>query len=175
MTDELNIQWLQIEEAKARFLAYLENWDKDRLQASPDSCWSALQIVEHLITSETGTLEYLKKKTQTAPELMHPAGQAEAQAARKLSLALKSDERWKAPDILPQPSGNFPMSMLQAAWSDLRVQWKAFLDELPADYYDKQVFKHPLAGRLNMEQTLDFVCHHIDHHVHQLRRLAQKV
>lgn len=160
-----------MEEAKASFLSMIASWPTERLMASPDEGWNALQIVEHLIMSENGTLEYLNRKAQAAAEELEAAGEQEAEVSRKLNLALKSDQRWEAPAVLAPPRGDQPLTRLEEQWSDLRGRWKKFLEELPEAYHNKKMFRHPLAGRLNIEQTLSFVEHHIKHHVHQLRRL----
>lgn len=171
MNNDVKAAWLKMEEAKVLFLSMLSNWPTDRLMATPGEGWSALQIVEHLIMSENGTLEYLRRKSQAPATELEPAGEQEAEVSRKLNLALKSDHRWEAPPVLAPPRGDQSLEHLVEQWSVLRSQWKRFLDELAPDYYDKKMFRHPLAGRLNLEQTLSFVEHHIRHHVHQLRRL----
>lgn len=173
MNNDLKAAWIKMEEAKSSFLAMIEAWSDDQLLANPNDGWSALQIVEHLIMSENGTLDYLKRKSQAPAAELEAAGEQEAEVSRKLNLALKSDQRWEAPAVLAPPRGDESLDRLIEQWSHLRVQWKKFLEELSPEYYDKKMFRHPLAGRLNMEQTLSFVEHHIRHHVHQLRRLQE--
>jgi hypothetical protein len=37
------------------------------------------------------------------------------------------------------------------------------------------VFKHPLVGRLDMTNTLEFLSNHIQHHMYQLERIKRRV
>lgn len=173
MNNDVKAAWLKMEEAKTSFLSMLSSWSTERLMAAPKEGWSVLQIVEHLIMSENGTLDYLRRKAQAPAAELESAGEQEAEVSRKLNLALKSDQRWEAPPVLAPPRGDQPLERLIEQWSDLRAQWKKFLDELTPEYYDKKMFRHPLDGRLNIEQTVSFVEHHIRHHVHQLRRLQE--
>ena len=173
MNENIKAIWLQIEKEKAEFLGMLEHWTPEQLQFKPDGGWNAIQVMDHIITSEFGTLSYMKKKTQAKPEELTQAEDDSKENSDKLNNALISDRQWKAPDILPHPTDEdgFETKMLQ--WSKVRQSFFAFLDELAPDYYEKQIFKHPFAGRLNLEQTLGFVLNHIVHHKHQIHRIQE--
>jgi len=134
----------------------------------PESGWSPLQALEHLLTSEQGVLRYCQKKT-LAPAIELPLKTEEnKQRSRHLNNRLKSDERYERPQGLPSPSGDKSLAEYAAHWQSLRDDWKQFLDEIPAEYHDRLVFKHPFAGRLSLGQTLEFMTNHIAHHFRQL-------
>ena len=57
-------------------------------------------------------------------------------------------------------------------WSGMAKKIDEFVENLDEDYYERQVFKHPYAGRLNLYQTLEFLANHYHHHQHQLRRMG---
>lgn len=173
MNAELNNAWMKLERSKEHFLGLLNAWSAERLAERPNNGWSALQVVEHLITSENGTLEYLRKKTLAPPEALPEAGDKEAETSRKLNLALKSEHRWEAPPILASPGGGYSLEQLLTTWGNLREDWSAFLHDLGDDYNHKVLFRHPLAGYLSLMQTLAFLDHHIEHHVHQIRRIVK--
>ncbi len=161
-----------LENRKNAFLDLFAGWSDERLGARPEGGWSALQVVEHLITSEHGTLAYLQKKTLAPAETLTVAGETEAQTARRLMLALKSDQKWEAPQVLAPPSGEFSLDRMSTMWHELRRGYEGLLQNLDPAYDYRLVFQHPVAGKLSLLQTLDFLEHHIQHHVHQIRRIV---
>lgn len=175
MNQELKSAWLRMEQSKENFLKLLEGWSSDQLSRAPEDGWNALQVVEHLVMSEHGTLSYVQRKMQAPPQELEIAGEVEAGTSRNLNLALKSDERWQAPPVLAPPSGDHSIDSLLTSWSDIRKNWEKLLNEIDDDYLDKKLFRHPLAGRLTLTQTLSFVEHHVIHHVHQIRRIATAI
>jgi len=45
-----------------------------------------------------------------------------------------------------------------------------FIDSVSEDYIDKEVYKHPLGGRLSLTGMLEFFDSHFDHHSKQIFR-----
>ncbi|MEO0405148.1 MAG: hypothetical protein AAF193_09785, partial [Bacteroidota bacterium] len=91
--------------------------------------------------------------------------------SKELNGKLRSDNRWKAPDVLPEPRGEMPFSELKEKWIKTGHGFNQFVHNFPMEHQDKLVFKHPLYGRLTMLQTLQFTAEHIVHHEHQIRRI----
>lgn len=173
MNNELRGAWQLMEDARLNYLALLHAWTDERLAQQPNGGWNALQVTEHLIASEYGTLQYLMKKTQASAHELEPSDEQTAEASRKLNLALKSDLKWEAPNVLAPPSGQHSLPSLISRWEELRSAWFSLLSTLDEAYIHRQVFRHPIAGRLDLVQTLAFVENHIHHHVHQIRRIVQ--
>ena len=38
-------------------------------------------------------------------------------------------------------------------------------------YTEKLIFKHPYAGRIDLDQTVAFLANHIEHHMYQIQRI----
>ena len=163
----------QLKNEKDKFVSELKNWSSDQLSWAENDEWNALKILEHVITSEHGTLAYLKKKTQAAAEDIPVAG--DLQNARELNEALISDKKWKAPEVLPVPQGNSTLDEQAQYWEILRMKVNVFFKGLDASYHNRLIFNHPLAGRLDTEQTLEFMINHIVHHGHQIKRLKARL
>jgi hypothetical protein len=51
----------------------------------------------------------------------------------------------------------------------------AFLDNLPAEYADKEVYRHPFAGRMSLAGMLSFFEAHFINHRRQLYRALRVV
>lgn len=154
----------------------LSNWsEKDLTFKKDEDSWSALQILEHLIVSEVGTLRYLTKKTKAPFQTIPPTLLQEEKNSAELNEALISDKKWKTPPVMPEPRGTKSVAEQVAKWNELRGKYDVFLKELPKEYYKLQIFKHPIAGRLNLKQTLEFLNKHLLHHKHQLNRLKKEL
>jgi hypothetical protein len=159
-------------QAKNRFVNDLNSFSEKGLSATgANGGWNPVQICEHVITSEYGTLNYMKKKILGGWESLELTGASNSKAASQLHDSLISDKRWTAPAVLPEPLGQTDLDELLDNWTALRVKYDVFLDKLPVEFYDRLLFKHPYAGRLNLWQTMDFLTHHIYHHMHQLDRV----
>lgn len=175
MNDKLKEQWLELEAAKSEFLSIIEAWDESNLRQSPNEGWNALQVMNHIMISEFGTLGYLQKKTSGDAADIPVAGEGSFESASKLNEALKSDRKWAAPAVLPDPSDEDDFHVAVAKWSKLRQKLGMFLENLDSAYHDKEIFRHPFAGRINLEQTMQFLTNHIVHHKHQLHRIKAEL
>lgn len=161
--------------AKGMILRELQQWSPLELRTPSDQgAWNALQVVRHIIISEKGTLAYLLKKTSSGPEGIEKSNSESKQSGEKLQKALKASEKWKAPQVLPDPE-SIDLASSASYWGELRDQYDIFLNNLDPAFYDLQVFKHPLAGRIDLYDTLDFLSNHIQHHMYQLERIKRNV
>ena len=175
MNPELSSLIDRLQAEKAAFVQHIESHSPEERAAHPESGWNMLQVMEHVITSEQGTFGYLEKKTQAPHEELPLTDEAMSENGDKLKKALLSDSRWKAPQVLPDPTGAQSFENMSTYWDNLRNQYFKFLNELDEHYYDRQVFKHPFSGRLNLYQTLEFQINHIVHHGYQIERLKTSI
>lgn len=175
MTEETKDLLQALEAAKNRALDYLRGLTVSQIQQSPAGEWSMVQVIEHILFSETGTLGYMVKKTSSGFEELADVTDAERFAGNALVRRLKSDERYKAPAVLPDPEGNSNFEELETKWSALRVKLNEFVEAFPDTFLNKLVFKQPAAGMITLHDTLRFLTHHIEHHYAQLERLKAQV
>ena len=133
--------------------------------------WSALQVMQHLMRSEELSMRYLQKKLRYQPEL-RKAGPAAALRSRLLRFYLRLPFKFKAPAPVDAPTFEADVSLEELAgrWKANRRELRAFLDGLPDDTYDKEVYKHPFAGRLTLTGMVDFFDGHFQRHRQQIRR-----
>lgn len=168
---ELIAHWEAMENAKRAIVTELDQWSAENHLKQPEGGWSASQMIEHLLASEWGTLGYMKKKTSSGFEAIELAGAENAQSSQALNNRLASGERYKAPAVLPDPVGATDWGTQKKQWDAMRVDFEQFLNQLTPEFFDRLVFRQPLAGPLNLFQTLEFVKHHIEHHQPQLERI----
>ena len=165
----------RLQSEKAAFIQQIESLTAEERGQFPESGWNMLQVMEHVITSEQGTFGYLEKKTQAPYSEIPLTDETMQQNGEKLKDALLSDNRWKAPQVLPDPTGAQSFENMSTYWDNLRSQYFKFLEDLDEQYYKRQVFKHPFSGRLNLFQTLEFQINHIVHHGYQIDRIKAEI
>jgi hypothetical protein len=133
--------------------------------------WSIAMILTHLVTSERLSLGYMKKKSlgiDTAGE----TGWAESIKSLLLTISQHLPFRFKAPKaVLESTPPALSFESLTKEWSTLRAELIAFVETIEQKHIHKKIYKHPVAGRLNIIQALRFSREHIIHHLPQIKRL----
>ncbi|NNF01636.1 MAG: DinB family protein [Bacteroidia bacterium] len=163
----------QLETTKADFLKKISNLDQDQLSWSPsEDKWSIDQVIHHLVLAEQATLIYMNKKIQAADSM-----KVEKFKSRRNLLTLQIffgfPLKWKVPETFIQPKSTFSNEELKKEWAAVREELKQFIEKNAGETLDMNIFRHPLAGRMNMQNTLQFMKLHIKHHSKQVDRIAR--
>jgi hypothetical protein len=140
-------------------------------QQPSDSSWSVCQVFEHILQSETGTLGYMLKKSSSGWDALENEGDEQAKNGQALSQRLLSDEKYKAPAILPEPPNTTSFAQFEIAWPQLRRQLTEFVLSVDPKYHNKLVFKQPFAGMLTLSSTTAFLANHFKHHLPQIQTI----
>lgn len=138
------------------------------------SGWSVIQVISHLQMSEQGSLQYMQKKLQAGKD-MPDSGTINQLKMSLMNLALDSPLRWKAPSMISNPSNEGSLEELKLSWTQIREEIKNYIDEYPDEFISKGVYKHPFAGRQNLESAIRFLGYHIKHHRHQIERIKKEL
>ncbi|PHI21884.1 hypothetical protein CEQ90_00940 [Lewinellaceae bacterium SD302] len=153
----------------------LKNYSHEQLnRKAADGGWSAMQCIEHMMLSESGIMSYIKKKLSFSPEL---PGKGLTDIWKRMLLVgyLRSPVKFKAPqgigtEYLPEESD---LNAALTKWRAHREKMQADLLNIPSEYYNKRVFKHPLAGRVSIDTTMTFVLAHFRRHRRQAMRVLE--
>lgn len=172
MNPELQSRWQQLEESKQAMVSMLGNRLRDE-HFQPTGEWSMAQVVEHILASEGGTLGYMKKKSSGGWDSLEEATSEHHEKSSAINARLESDERYKAPDVLPEPGNTTPLNELLHTWNLLREQLYNFLLTIESAHHNKLVFRQPAAGMLTVLHTLEFMDAHLRHHLPQIERINQ--
>jgi hypothetical protein len=138
----------------------------------PAGEWSIAQVVEHILSSETGTLGYMKKKSSGGWDSLEDAGDEHRASSAAINARLESDERYKAPDVLPEPSNTLTLGELFEKWNALRTELVEFVSHIQPEHFHKLVFRQPAAGMLTVLHALEFMDAHLRHHLPQIERIS---
>lgn len=158
--------------AVQKLLDEMQTYDDALLNRRPESGgWSALQVMEHLILSETLSLQYVRKKIGYGGTF-DKRGLASVWRRFLLWAYLGTPIKFKAPvlvaeDKLPEHSS---LADVRTRWEQLRADWTQFLEKLPPELTDRAIYKHPVAGRLGWPETIAFFNIHFNRHRKQIRR-----
>jgi uncharacterized damage-inducible protein DinB len=132
--------------------------------------WSALQIIHHLNIAEAASCDYLEKKLQD-PTRSKRAGVRAWVRFFLLYSSLLSPIKFTAPAIttenLPETS-TLPEAI--EAWAATRARLQRIISSIPPEFAKRELFKHPLAGRMSALHMLRFMNVHVRRHTAQLRR-----
>lgn len=150
----------------------IQNLDNEFLNRAPaEGKWSINQILHHLITAESGTLAYIRKKTQS-PEKLEKAGLKEWWKSKILNFYLRAPKKWKAPPQVAAIPDRIDKEEVVESYNMNRAKWQEFLNEMPEDWARKKIFRHPITGRMDLFMTLDFIELHARRHFGQIQSIV---
>jgi hypothetical protein len=170
---KLSSKFDNLEKSRKDLTAYLQTVDKNGLTFKINqNKWSTIQICFHVVKSEQLTILSLYKNLELKDQL-RDSGITTSIRNISLSLVLKSNFKVKAPAIVANMPEDYDLTELMKKWETIRISLKNFLDNFPEQYLNKEIFKHPYAGWLNLFQALKFLQNHFDHHEAKVIKLIE--
>jgi len=170
MTDESETLFDRLAQSRDRALAFVEATDGPRRGLRPgEGQWSMLQVIEHLVLAEEGTLRVLRQGPGPRPRVTFRS----RLALRAIEVLFGLGARVRVPSQSLAPSGADALDTLRSRWSGAREGIAAVVRGLDADGLRQPRFRHPVAGWLTVGQGLDFLERHIRHHERQLHRIRR--
>ena len=165
--------FLEIESQRMETLNSIKDFTHQQLNRPPlPGKWSAAQILSHLITAEQLSLRYMQKKIQGIKDTTDSGLLEEL----KINLLILSQRlpglKFKAPKVVIEQMAELQdLNSIHAEWDKVRRELKILLDNIPDELINRKIYRHALAGYLNVKHCLLFFREHIIHHRRQLRKL----
>jgi hypothetical protein len=160
----------RLEASRRRALGAVDGLTHAALNRAPaPGKWSALQVLQHVVTAEALTLGYVRKKMQAGAAL-EKAGPASRLRLLALQLTLALPLRFKAPTTTGDVPAESELSALRSRWDEVRRNLEDLVRTFPPELLDRLVFRHPYAGRMSLAHALGTLEAHLDHHIPQLER-----
>lgn len=136
--------------------------------------WSTNQILAHLITAEQLSINYLNKKMQGI-QTVENTGLWEEIKTLTLKISQRLPLKFKAPRLVIENTPAFEnIEQIEMAWTKTRNELKELLSQITDDQIKRKIYKHPIAGKLNIHQALRFFGEHIIHHQPQIKKLLKQ-
>ncbi|MCX6198785.1 MAG: DinB family protein [Bacteroidetes bacterium] len=175
MNAQLEKQFLQLEEERKTLFSDLKNYTDDIINKKPSSeKWSVAEVIVHLITAEEMSLKYLSKKIQDTSK------ESEESFKNKyrwllVKLVFAFNIKFKAPEIVEPKMGYQSLADLETKWSNVRNQTLSVLQKLSDEETNKTLWKHALAGKMNLHHMVQFFGVHYNRHKKQIERTVVAV
>lgn len=134
--------------------------------------WSVAQVITHLAIAEESALAYLWKKHGHGAHKTVPFTAELRMAA--LRTALKLPLKFKAPAVVATVPAT-PYSVAIVRWEKVRLELRNVYETLPDELLGHDLFKHPIAGKFDLIQSVRFMHDHIRHHEKQIKRTLRSV
>lgn len=172
MPKQIDQLFVELKADLDRLEADLSPYSLAELNAIPaDGGWSALQCLQHLRMAERQSQAYVEKKLSFNPSLPKTdMGHAVRRFLLKnyMNIPIKIQApKGLGTEQLPEESD---LATLLEEWRSQRRSLQAYLSGLEQDIFTRQVFKHPLAGRVSLEAMLQFFRAHFGRHRRQAFR-----
>ena len=162
---------VQLETQRLQALGLVEGWSAERLAfSSSGGQWSALQVFDHIVRSESGIQAAVRAGLQ-AP---HSIGVRDRLGVLFIDRIFRSERQVKAPASATsiQPGTDLNLQEICDRWVMCRRELGAILSAVSPGQMSGGVFRHPVAGWMTLPQVLRFFEVHVLHHTYQLNRIA---
>tara|TARA_B100001057_G_scaffold260748_1_gene260943 strand:+ start:658 stop:1191 length:534 start_codon:yes stop_codon:yes gene_type:complete len=137
--------------------------------------WSIAENLYHVWLSEFITAKYIKKKT-SYPESLVNVSFVSKFRMKLLELIFLLGIKMKAPkityDSMPQ---NIEIKKLRETWLKSRKSFEDLVNVLDESILEKGILRHPIAGKIDIKMTLQFIKMHFHHHRKIIIKLESKI
>lgn len=175
MSPDLENNFRRLEAGTEKMLAALKKYPDELLNRKPGpDAWSVAEVVHHLIATEAATLRYLKKKILGLSDLKK-TGIRNSLRILFMKFFYSLPFKYKAPEVTHPAAKHHSFSELEANWAEVRKSTRELLSPLSDDELRLELWRHPVGGRMNILQMLDFFDAHIERHQQQIERTLKQV
>lgn len=141
-------------------------------QPAPDK-WSIHQILAHIITGEKMTVQYIQKKI-LGIDTSGNTGILEEIKMVVLKISQRLPLKFKAPGVVVERTTTYTSKeALIDEWNKTRAEFGALLEKIEDNQLRRKIYKHVVAGRLNIIHATLFLKEHVTHHLPQINRLLK--
>ncbi len=160
-----------LETQRNQLFISLNSLTVEKLNQQPTNGWSINQVIAHLIAAERLSVLYLRKKIQAINEVEN-TGLIEELKMIVIILSQRLPFKFKAPKtVVENTKPSTSLHQLEQDWNAVRNELKIVLEKFNDDQIKRKIYKHVVAGKLNIQQTLLFFREHVIHHQQQIKRL----
>jgi len=176
MSAKLQALWQPFEKSRLQIIdefSALSNEQLSKLEG--EGKWSINQHIYHIYLAEKLGFGYLNKKMQAPEKLIEP-GFAGWRRLQTILFFLKYPiKKVKAGGAISAFPEQIEFEPLMEDWANLRGQMKSRYDELGDEFLKKDLFKHPIVGKMNVYHAIKFNNAHLDYHIKSMKRIAKGV
>lgn len=175
MNSQIEKQFNKLEKDRQELFETLHGYTDEKINRKPSAeAWSAAEVIAHLITAEEMSLKYLSKKILDTSKAQ-PEGIKGQWRWLLVQIVFTFNIKFKAPEIVEPKLGYQSLAELESKWSHIRTKTYQVLSKLSDEEVKKELWKHALAGKLNLYHMLQFFNVHFQRHKKQINRTLAAV
>lgn len=166
----------KIEYQKREVFDLISPLSPDQIRQKPfPGKWSISEIVSHLIAAERLSVSYIQKKIQGVKQIKDSGFKEEL-----VMLLLKTSQRvqglkFKAPKYVKDNMVIYPdVETLKSEWTKTREDLRQLLENVEDKHLKRKIYKHAIAGYLNIQHAVMFFKEHVTHHTPQIRKIVKR-
>lgn len=150
-------------------LLYALSADQTTFRVGPGR-WSILMVLEHVVIAEEMVLADIQRAAAAGPAGTAPKS---PEAFHMVIKVLEKDIPVEVPLPELEPTGAVALDDLIVRWEAARTGLRQALEQIPPEAVAAPICRHPAAGLMDARETLEFLAVHLDHHLRQIRRIAE--
>jgi hypothetical protein len=175
MTTKANTLFAELEKQRILLMTELSIYNDATLNKKPSpEAWSAVQVMQHLMGSEAGSLAYMKKKLSYTNKIPR-AGFMSYVRRIGLSIIFALPLKFKAPKHIETFPDYANFDSLKNQWASQRLELQYFMDSIPDNMFKTTLWRHAVVGKMSITQMLSFFHSHTERHRGQIERTLRKV
>ncbi|HLP53060.1 MAG TPA: DinB family protein [Chitinophagales bacterium] len=165
----------QLEANRKALFDTLKQYPDDLLNKKPsEQAWSVAEVVDHVLTAEEYSLKYLQKKVQDVANAK-PEGFKQKWRWLLIKVVFNFNIKFPAPEVVAPKAGYQTKAQMEARWNENRKQMHSILSKLNDKEINSQLWKHALAGKMNLHHMVEFLGMHFNRHRKQIDRTLAAV
>lgn len=173
MEKKLLRQFDALETQRQQLLQRVASLSDEQLNKIPAADkWSINQIIFHVILAEELSYKSIKAKVISSKDFQKASVMSFVRSTL-LKLVLRSPRKFKAPLIVSKMPEKSDLLELVTKWEEVRLLTKELLESLPPHLLDKYIYKHPVAGKMDIYCGLDFLNEHLRRHQIQIEKMIE--
>ena len=175
MKPKIQTLFHQLEAQRLQMIQDISSYDNALLNKRPQpEAWSVVQVILHLMMAEASSVAYMRKKLSFTSQI--PKAGFKSHFRRwALNVAFVLPFKFKAPkglDTLPEYTD---FNDLKNKWASQRLDLQTFIESLPDNVIESEIWRHQIAGKMSIPQMLDFFHDHVQRHKNQIQRTLKEV
>lgn len=163
----------QLEQEKQLLFEKLDKLDANLLlKKSNNGGWSVVQVISHLDKVESGTCQYIEKKTSGNIELKK-SGPLVKVKGWILRWSLRLPIKFKADSRLEEASNSITYEAAKTQWTANRAAMKRLLEKLSFEQLNAPIFKNFSVGYISITEHMKFLRAHLLRHLKQIDNITK--
>lgn len=172
MDTSLQKKFDRLENTRSVLLMMVKDVEERKIyhKTTPEK-WSIVQTLAHMVDAEQQSVSYMNKKIRASLALPR-TGIGSLLKSVFLKVMMRLPLKYRAPKVLRESPNEQSIHQLEMEWDKVRADLQRLLDSLPKELLNRDFFKHPFTGYMNIYHALDFMQDHFNRH---MRQIEQKV